>query len=511
MRRFIRWFIVIALGNLPFSTLSAQEFATPIQVNPAVKDAVESAPVIHASRDGDVYISYIAPTTSSSDIYFTRSANAGNTFAAPTKVTNGANVNADYQRKAEFAIDPSGTIHMVWMETRVNAQPDIWYARSTNKGTTWSTPISVCDDSSKYVQDFASIAVDSSGTIYVSFLDERDVARKVLSNTQLYVTKSTDGGLTWSRNKRASIMPGNTGGTCECCKQDIAVSPEGHVYIAFRSNIKNNRHIRIARSFDKGDTWETSIRAQLEDWTVFACPVTGPNITLDSKENVHIAWRDARDVTKKGEVYYAQLVDGSDTVLANKQMSVTGTSANWPQVVVSSNGTLIYFQQAQYEGVTRILSCYSTDGGNNWSTLLPITNYTATQQLLSATTNNNELFVTWQDAKQDDGDIFFTHASLNHAGVESQGILPKDLSSTISIYPNPARQSETINLLINGASKSQIASVTIYDMLGRSIYSQFLPQASSSLNLQEAHLVPGIYTLQVRTAKGLATAGLVVK
>src|ERR1017187_3913648 len=147
------------------------------------------------------------------------------------------------------------------MEARIGDQSDIWYVRSTDNGQTWTQPLSImdADDSEKYAQDFPAIACDSSNNLYVSYLDNRYLMRGLVDHYKMQLERSTDGGATWSLPVIADKLPFENSGTCECCRQDIAVSPEGHVYIAFRTNMTETngekRDIFICRSMNGGITF----------------------------------------------------------------------------------------------------------------------------------------------------------------------------------------------------------------------------------------------------------------
>ena len=291
---------------------------------------------------------------------------------------------------------------MVWTEDRINAQNDVWYVRSNDNGKTWTQPVSImdADDSAKYSQDFAAIAIDSSEHLYVTFLDNRDLLRKTSTNMQLLMIKSVDGGNTWSKAIRASNMPRGIGGTCECCKQEIVSSPEGHLYSAFRSNINNVRDIYIARSMNSGDSWDTAIKAQAGDWTINACPTTGPNMLLDAKENLHLVWKDSRDATKRSIAYYTLLLKGATKVLPNIAISRrTNQSANWPSISMGPDGVLLAAYQIAAGGGQQIRYTLSRDGGTTWSQDTSLNSVADDQELADLElAPNGKYFLGWMNS-----------------------------------------------------------------------------------------------------------------
>jgi hypothetical protein len=273
------------------------------------------------------------------------------------------------------------------------------------------------DDSSKYTQDFCSIAVDSSDNLYVSFLDFREEQRKTTKYGELRLARSTDGGKTWSSNTKVNMMPDGIGGTCECCKQDIAVSPEGHVYIAFRSNINDRRDIWVARSMDKGDTFEEAILIQSGVWTIQACPVTGPNVTLDRNENLHVVWVDSRDDSAKSNTYYSRLPKDSRQATFNQKLNRPNESPKWPDVAVWPDGS--HIEEITNEKVHPGMEINPTG---------------KTQEFCRIKFNSNgTTFFVWQDNSRDNGDIYFGgFAAL--ASVPNTAVVNNDLK----VFPNPS-------------------------------------------------------------------------
>jgi Neuraminidase (sialidase) len=69
---------------------------------------------------------------------------------------------------------------------------DVWLSKSTDAGITWSDPIRVNQDSSKNHQFFTWMTVDpSTGNLYFVYYDRRNYND---TRTDVYVSCSTDGG-----------------------------------------------------------------------------------------------------------------------------------------------------------------------------------------------------------------------------------------------------------------------------------------------------------------------------
>ncbi len=355
-------------------------------------------------RDGRAYLAYIkAAVGSNGDIMLATRAPGEQTFSMPAAVTSTGKINATLQRGPEFAVAPDGTIHMVWMEQRFKANPDIFYSRGTENGTKWTEAEDISRDAQIATQDFPSIAVDSAGNVYVAWIDNREIVEGMSTNDHLYLTRSFDGGMTWDTPKRAERNPGALGGTCECCRTAMAASADGDLYIAYRTNMDNLRDIFVARSNNKGDTFDESIRVQTKEWMIHACPATGPMVALDARENLHVVYRSAANANKAA-IFYNLLPKGMSRTFTEIPMTTaSGSSANYADIAVTPNGamSLVYQQSGLiYERI-------STDGGNSWSSAtetdsldvmqaFPIVGYDPAVGMLST---------LWQDDRRDKNDI----------------------------------------------------------------------------------------------------------
>jgi hypothetical protein len=82
---------------------------------------------------------------------------------------------------------------------------DIYFTRSTDKGTTWSTRVKINDDPDSGKDHFHPwLSVDRNGDITVTWYDRRLDPGNMLMD--VYVTQSFDGGTTWTPNLRLTTV-----------------------------------------------------------------------------------------------------------------------------------------------------------------------------------------------------------------------------------------------------------------------------------------------------------------
>jgi hypothetical protein len=207
--------------------------------------------------------------------------------------------------KIEYA--PNGTLYALYAVGKVIPGrrfpfTTLRMAASRDGGRTWSKPQSVASDSTTGSRNFHALHASDDGSLYVAWLETGSNGK-----SGSYITRSTDGGTTWSTPVRIAL-----GEACPCCRTAIATGRNGQVFVAWRNVTPANvRDIVVARSSDFGATWNAPILVHNDDFVIDGCPHAGPTMHADSTGRLHIAWWTGAD--GKAGVYYANSTDGGDT------------------------------------------------------------------------------------------------------------------------------------------------------------------------------------------------------
>jgi hypothetical protein len=110
-------------------------------------------------------------------------------------------------------VGPSGALYLVYADPVQNRGFDVLLTKSTNGGATWSTPVSLNDDTGAADQFHPTLSVEAGqhgDKVTVSFYDRRDDGANCLAH--VYATQSTDGGASWSANVRMTSAASNFNG-----------------------------------------------------------------------------------------------------------------------------------------------------------------------------------------------------------------------------------------------------------------------------------------------------------
>jgi len=163
---------------------------------------------------GEVYVSWVSPF----GVMFDKTTDAGETWT--DKDVKAANLPGGFKFNipgiyrafgfSSIASDNSysiyrNSIYICWNDQRNgDDDTDVWLVKSTSGGLTWSTPKRINDDLTKTHQFFSWVTVDQSyGYIYIVFYDRRNHAG---NETDVYLARSTDGGDTFV-NEQISQWP----------------------------------------------------------------------------------------------------------------------------------------------------------------------------------------------------------------------------------------------------------------------------------------------------------------
>jgi hypothetical protein len=172
-------------------------------------------------------------------IIFRRSSDGGATWGADQFLGYGRKDNND----PEIEVASDGSIYAVWMN---DYTPGIKFARSTDHGQTWSTPIALITKAGKPTwSDKPILAISPSGQdVYIAF-----------NASDAYVSVSHNYGATFNKPLKISNDSrywSHTGG---------AVAPDGTIYFAaidYSQDYTGEAHINVMKSTNGGSSWTTT-------------------------------------------------------------------------------------------------------------------------------------------------------------------------------------------------------------------------------------------------------------
>ena len=201
------------------STDAGESWSDPIRINKVAGDCIDSDDTVEGAvpalgPNGEIYVAWAGPN----GLVFNRSTDEGETWLSEEIPIDPMPTGWDYSipgiyranglpvTKCDLSGGPNhGTIYVNWTDQRNGSDDtDVWLSKSTDGGFTWSDPIRINDDEPGKHQFFTWMDVDqANGNLFFVFYDRRNYSD---NQTDVYLAYSMDGGNTFI-NKKISESP----------------------------------------------------------------------------------------------------------------------------------------------------------------------------------------------------------------------------------------------------------------------------------------------------------------
>ncbi|HEX2268032.1 MAG TPA: sialidase family protein, partial [Pyrinomonadaceae bacterium] len=193
---------------------TANVAAAPHKLSADGADAAE--PTAAVASDGSFYVAWVNHEAKNADVMLARFDAHGKASGAPVRVNPQAGTATAWRGdQPSVAVAKNGSVYVVWtarVEANGKKGTDLYLSVSNDMGQTFAAPVKINDDKTPAAHGMHSLGVSGDGRIYVSWLDERNVhvpkpstkaeGHHMESNRELFIADSSDGGRTFSRNRR---------------------------------------------------------------------------------------------------------------------------------------------------------------------------------------------------------------------------------------------------------------------------------------------------------------------
>lgn len=293
---------------------------TPLE-SPSTSPALQSADPALAVMPGSghLVLSWIEGDGATWTLYVARSADGGDSWSHAVRVAGGPDAPGEVHPHGEssprLVAATGGRLALAWPNS-ITVPGRKWpaammrFARSADGGLSWSTPITLNDDTTGALvsHQFHGAAWVGDSGLAVAWLDERDVAAPVAAGTDghaehpsepdatIYLTTSDDFGRSWRPNRVGWSA------ACPCCRVTLARDTAGRALAAWRKHFPGNvRDVVVATlGADPGE----ARRVHADEWSYPGCPHSGPAFATGGDGAGHVVWYNG----KAGEagVYYTR-------------------------------------------------------------------------------------------------------------------------------------------------------------------------------------------------------------
>ena len=365
---------------------------------------------------------------------------------AGTDVKVNQDIGIDLQNEISLALNPSNPSNLV---AAYNDDPDkgpgsfdtgpgIGLSYTTNTGTSWNTthtpPV--------WGHEFdPSVTFDTKGNIFVGFISSTTTWSWPKTNSGVFVSKSSDGGISWTQPTTVEAFAGSGVTTVPfddksyvACDTSSTSPYQDRLYIVWQRDSTDGVHSEIysAYSTSQGTTFTAPLKVNDQPISVSLGNAPVPAVSPDG--TLCVTWIDidivqANTTWVPGTIFFDKSTDGGNSFAQDTTVAVitavrkypfsspfSSFRANsFPSIAVDpTNGNNIYIAYSADMGgqgdadYGDIYLVRSTDGGQTWSAPKKINDDVGTNGQFHpwvSVTPSGVVCVAWYDRRNDPLDI----------------------------------------------------------------------------------------------------------
>jgi hypothetical protein len=403
-------------------------------------------------------------------IYYTRSVDSGSTWSTPAAITD---IN-DNAWNAAISVNAQ-KIHVAWrVIDTINNHRSSHYIHSLDGGNTWGMALTI----DTAVADWPAIASSGNNVYMVNDI----VTAASPYNTEIFFLKSTDDGATWSAHQQITFATGRS-------EDEAIIAQDSGLFMSWNDNRTGQMRIYYKHSGDCGVTWDAD--------TVVMPPFDYGTMVYPNGQNVDVVAAGA----PSGH-YQIHIVQSHDTGLTwGADNDLTLDPANtyyYPDMVRDSNDLhLTYVKSgvgAQY--------LHSSDGGATWDTPYSFC-FSGITPFIAFTGCILHVIVP------DSGHINYFRNPTGNAGahciITTETSTPAQPDNTVKVFPNPFTSQITIEISSHEISD---ATLKVYNVFGSMVVNE---RFRNKIILDRNNLKDAVFYYKVLQKDSIIATGKILK
>ena len=273
------------------------------------------------------------------DVYFARSTDSGKTWTKPLDVSNTPGVSSE----PALAIGPDNMIHVVWCDTSTGEKNrDVYYSYSKDGGEHWGKdPLLPADNISKTpgAASEPTICVDSAGVIQVAWADTSSGARRpdiyYVRDAQGVWTKAAD----VSNSAKISSHPMIVGGLISWL-----VWSDNGAYMRRTDGATEDKSADIWCAHS-GEHYFTNIKPFNISQTMGIA--SEPAIASSGFNHVAVVWTDTASGVDRPDICLSYSINGGDSFLPVKNISNSKVHSKHPDVAIIGENAYAIWEEVE--------------------------------------------------------------------------------------------------------------------------------------------------------------------
>jgi hypothetical protein len=342
--------VMLMLFGAPYAQAA---FSAPLAISASGQES--HVPSLAIGDDDVIHIVWAQATKdvegneTDREIYYSTSTDDGTSFSSPVNISN-TSAYTSAEPVVFIAEDQSSIVHIVWEEYNRADDPEgveIMYSRSTNGGSSWSSPANLSDIDGPSISPtgFVDQAADGNN-VHIAWTECANI------NCEIYYVQSTDSGVTFGTSVNV------TDNSMDNDQAVIAANDSG-VHIVWQGDVLAH----YSRSTDDGATFSAPQRLTTTTDQV----EIQPTIIIDGANRVHISWQSQS--SEGGDVYWVRSTDGGASfgTIENRSNNLVTNSGAAVLTTPKDNRVVLFWVENTLTG-NEIVHTKTNNGGNNWKT-----------------------------------------------------------------------------------------------------------------------------------------------
>ncbi|MEM4161144.1 MAG: sialidase family protein, partial [Thermoplasmata archaeon] len=395
--------------------IKSRVFDTNIRVN-ANTNGWQIWPDLAFSSDGTVYAVWESNETGYYAIYLSKSYDGGLTWTTPVKIPYSDN--GSDPAIAVYGSGASATVHVAFVGSALGgggAYPDLYYARSTDGGETFTTVIL----DSSYYSSTPDICVDTQGYVYIVytnwfFLFDADVRLMVSTNMGASFGSSVTIAGTGTNEYFPAVAVEGSGASSTL---HVAYTLEHYNESGNQRYDTDVLYRKVTNAGSSPGIGSPVTVAGAENYSEYCI---SNSIAVDGIGNIHLVYT-FNYTYYDYDVYYARSTTGGSSFTTTNLVGYSLYDEYEPRIAIDDENNPHIVWQDNRSGNYDI---WYTNSSNNGESFLPYNSHVkvnkdtttqsqacATVLFVNAQNARKELCVAWADRRSGDWDIYFANGT----------------------------------------------------------------------------------------------------
>lgn len=338
-----------------------------------------ASPRIAVDNNGYLHLLWIDNRTGSGDLYYTKSIDGGTGWSAFDLIST-----ALESSSGDMAVEPDGTVHVVWMERQSFQNYYVEHGEKSDGGS-WLTSTVTIEPG---FQLDPAIAVDGN---YIYVIWQKRVEP---GNPNIWYSYKPIADTNWA------VPSPITDTVPSSFAPDVAVDSNGNVHVVWQEHVSEGAIWYSKGSWNETFNWSAPITVSQ---VLTGC--TTPAIAVGSDNYVHVVW--AQRISEDEQyVYYANFPSNDPSLIIPIKVftEAIGVSTEAPTYLYPSMAIrgdsevhVVWHGKSETEITDQIWYAVSEDKGNSWSSPIRISREAARQALAPDIALDEKIgHVVWQ-------------------------------------------------------------------------------------------------------------------